>query len=343
MKTGIMVPLGGFIILVSTSVFSLPRLAAEHATPCQTCHINPTGGGMRNEFGQHSVAFNELCLPQTKKFFVQHPHSPRLSESVTFGFDTRYLVFDNGRIFRMQTDFYLTAEPLNNIFYHFRFWENGVAEHYALVTLHDQRYYLKVGRFYPAYGLRNADHKAYIRERTGHGSNVYLDGLAMGAQLYGVNVTAEIFNPQQQGVYGLHLFHTRYLKPFGCLIGGSLRYTEVRSGKTQPFPHTKAVFGGVSYDRFTVLGEMDITGRSNDTLITYFSLTTRLEYGLYVIGEYNFFDGDRAVAGGVDEYLRFSVELFPIPFVELRPSYTVYTEGALQGQKDFFVQLHVGY
>lgn len=343
MKIGYVLPFLGVCLLLSASALTLPRLSTEHAVPCKSCHVNPLGGGMRNEFGNYSVALNELCLPQTKKLMVERYKPPRLSESVTFGFDTRHLVFDDGRIFRMQTDAYLAVEPLKDFFYHFRFWENGVSEHYALLNFDHQKYFVKAGRFYPAYGLRNADHKAFTRERTGHGSNVYLDGFSVGAEIYEVNITAEIFNPNQRGVYGLHLFRARYCKPFGYLIGTSIRLSEEVAGTTGAHPNAKAVFGGLSYDRFTLLGELDIAGKGNDTLITYGSLTTRLEYGLYLVVEYNFFDGNRDVADGVDEFVRVSVELFPIPFVELRPSYTYYTRGLLKDQDDFFVQVHFGY
>jgi hypothetical protein len=298
---------------------------------------------MRNEFANHSVALNELCLPQTKKFFVDRFKSPRLSESVTFGFDTRYLVFDDGRVFRMQTDAYLAVEPLKDFYYHLRFWENGVNEHYALIYFHDQKYFIKAGRFFPGFGLHDADHKAYVRDRTRHGSNVYLDGISLGAEIHGVNVNAEIFNPNGRAVFGLHTFRAGSFGPVGYLRGLSIRISEKVDGTTGQFPDAKGIFGGLSYDRFTVLGEFDLTGRGNDSLIAYASLTSRLEYGLYIIADYNFFDGDRHSAGGVDEFVRLSVELYPMPFVQLRPSYIYYTRGALKDQDDFFVQFHVGY
>ncbi len=78
-------------------------------------------------------------------------------------------------------------------------------------------------------------------------------------------------------------------------------------------------------------------------MLTYINLTTRLEYGIYLIVEYNFKDLDRNAKNGVDEFYRFSLEIFPIPFVDIRPYYTIYTAGFLKNEKDFFVQLHVGY
>jgi len=341
------VPVGAVVavsvlLLVSRAV-SLPRLAVEYGAPCKMCHVNPNGGGMRTEFGNHAVALNELCLPQTKKLVLGRYRSPRVGEAVTFGFDSRYLVFDNGRVFRMQTDAYLTVEPLNKTYYHFRFWENGISENYALLTFWNEQFYVKAGRFYPAYGLRSADHKSYVQERTGHGSNVYLDGISLGAEIRGVNVVTEVFNPQQRRVWGLHVFKPGFMDPFGYIAGVSIQLSEEIAGSNGPFPYARAVFGGLSYDRFTATGELDLVGQGNDTLIAYAALTTRLEYGAYLVGEYNFFDGNRNTADGVEEFVRISLEVFPLPFVELRPSYTRYTRGAIGDRDDFFVQLHIGY
>jgi hypothetical protein len=330
-----------------TEVNSLPRLALEHAAACNTCHINPNGGGQRTEFGNHSVAYNELCLPQTKHLLSGKVKAPRLGELLTAGFDTRHLVFDDGYIFRMQTDAFLTFSPYKDFRYHLRLSDNvtgsGIAENYGLITFDDERHYIKAGRFYPAFGLRNADHNAFNRTKTGHGSTLYLDGLSLGMEFHGTKVALELFDANRRGVYGVHVFRPGYIAPFGYLIGGSLRLSEKLAGTNGSFPHAKSLFGGLSYDRYSLLGEVDLVGQANDSLVVYGQLVTRIEYGLYLIGEYNFFDSDRNLKSGSEEFWRFSIELFPIPFVELRPSYTYYSEGPLKDRNDFFLQVHLGY
>lgn len=345
MKVGprVFIPIICLSILFSASLYSLPRLAAEHAVACKSCHINPNGGGARTEFGNHSVAFHELCLPQTKKLLENKYNKPRLSESVLIGFDARYLVFENGRIFRMQTDAYLTFEPYKEFYYHLNFWESGIKENYALFYLDNQKYFLKLGRFAPAYGLRMDDHKSYVREQLGFGSNLYRDGLSMGAEVRGVNIVGEIYNPNDQFVGTLHSYRTGFIDPFGYLAGFSVRISETANGSTGTNPHTRGVFGGISYDRFTLMGELDFAGKGNDSVLAYASLSSRLEYGLYFIAEYNFFDPDKNMASGVDEFVRLSLEFYPLPYVQLRPSYTYFTKGILQDEEDFFLLFHVGY
>jgi hypothetical protein len=343
MRKGIFYPVVGLLIFLTSTVVSLPRLAVEHGVSCQTCHISPGGGGMRNEFGNHSVALNELCFPTTKEAFLERYKAPRISESVSYGFDARYLVFDDGRVFRMQTDVYIAMEPLRDFFYQVRFWENGINEHYAIAYFSDQRYFVKAGRFAPTFGLHPVDHKSFIRERTGHGSNVYVDGIAVGGEIFRVNFAVELFNPDQRVTLGLHAYHNCFVGPVGYLIGVSFKDPEWSNGTTGKFPDSRSLFGGLNYDRFTLLGEINLSGQGSDTAMMYTSLTTRIEHGLYIVGEYNFFDGDRKVKSGVDEFVRLSVEFYPIPFVQLRPSYTYYTKGLLQDEDDLFLQLHVGY
>ena len=348
MNPRIVAPITLFLLIIAASLYALPRLAVEQAVSCKSCHINPNGGGMRNEFGNYSVALNELCIPQTKGKFILKYKSPRLSESATFGFDSRYLVMEDARVFRMQTDFYLNFEPMKSVYYNLRFGEDpfgkaGIFESYALLEFEDQKYYIKAGKFSPAYGLKIADHKSYIRDRTGHGSNDYLNGLSTGIDLSGFNIAIELFNPNQQGLYSFHILKTGYLEPFGYMAGASYQITEDFATPKFSVPESRSIFGGVSYDRFILMGELDIAGESNDTLISYASLTTRLEYGIYLIGEYNFFDGNRNIKTGTDAYYRISLEIFPIPFVEIRPSYTYYIEGIYKDADDFFVQVHIGY
>jgi hypothetical protein len=255
----------------------------------------------------------------------------------------RYLVLDNGQFFRMQTDAFVAAEPLKNIVYHLRVGEQGVTESYGIGFFNDKNYFVQLGRFYPAYGLHLSDHKAFIRERTGHGSNPYLDGIALGMDLFGIQASVAIFQPANQGVYYLNLYRPGAWGSLGYFGGVSARFSEKFGGSTGSFPHTRALFGGLSFDRFTALGELDWVGTANDTLISFVSLTTRLEYGVYLISEYNFFDSDRHLAAGAEEFLRVSVEFYPISFIQLRPSYTRYTEGPLDGDDSYFLQFHFGY
>ena len=330
------------LCLIGTSALTFPRLSVEHNAPCRSCHISPGGGGMRTEFANYAVGLNELSLPATKKIVAQSYKSPRISDGVTLGFDSRHLIFDDGTIFRMQTDIFANIELFSNFNYNIRFSESGIFENYALLYFNKQKHYIRFGRFTPTFGLKQSDHKSFNREKIGHGSLTYLDGVGGGVDLKSFLVNMELLNYGEQTLFISHISRNFSIDAFNLLAGASLQLPNEKENHYR-FTDAKALFGGLSYNRFTLLGELDIVGKSNDTLISYVNFTSRLEYGLYFITEYNFFDGNRDIADGVEEYYRFSVELYPIPYFQLRPSYTYYTEGSLKDKSDFFLQVHVGY
>jgi hypothetical protein len=337
--------LGAFLLLTTISVYSLPRLSAEHATPCVTCHTNPNGGGMRNEFGNFAVAYNELCLQSTKKLVEPNKFRSRLSDNVTFGLDYRHLyLIDQERTFRMQTDFYLAIALLRNVSFNLALGQSSVKDSYLMFKFRDESYWIKAGRFYPAFGLRDPDHNAYVRTVPLLGPELNVEGLSVGGNLFnGSNITLEICSPNGQTVATLHSFRAGSLGKFGFLTGLSWRQAEELTDGYRDFPIAKSLFGALNYDRFTLLGEVGAVGKGNEQRTLYAQMASRLLWGLHFLSEYNFHDPNWAVKSGSNEFWRFSLEFFPIPFVEIRPSATIVGAGPRKNQVDYFVQLHVSY
>jgi hypothetical protein len=50
------------IILFINFSFALPRFAVQNGSSCIACHVNPTGSGLRNDYGTNVVALEELPL-----------------------------------------------------------------------------------------------------------------------------------------------------------------------------------------------------------------------------------------------------------------------------------------
>lgn len=330
-----------FVVLTSIAVYSLPRLSLEHATPCITCHVNPNGGGMRNEFGNFAVAYNEMCLQSTKKYVEPYAFKPRISDNLTYGLDFRLLYLEAGQFIRMESDLYLNFELLKNVSYNLTMAQSDVRDSYLLIKLKDEHYWFKAGRFYPAFGLHDPDHTAYVRTVPLLNQELAVDGVSVGGNLFnGSNITLEFYQPGGQAVATLHSFRASSIGPVGFLAGVSWREAEEFNGG---FPVAKSAFGGLSYDRFTLMGEVGAVGKGNEQRVAYAQLASRIVYGLYLLTEYNFHDPDWHLKTGTNEFWRASFEFFPVPFVEIRPSATLIGEGPRKDQVDFFVQMHITY
>ncbi|MEK7774648.1 MAG: hypothetical protein AAB305_02040 [Candidatus Zixiibacteriota bacterium] len=345
-KRGALIPIIALFILAGSSVISFPNLSVEHSVACRECHISGAGGGARTEFGNYAVALNELTLEKTKKWAVEKYRKPRIAPSLLVGFDSRHLVLEDGTVFRMQSDLFVTFEPFEGLQYHTRLTENGARENYGQLLFCDNRFYVRAGRFAPAFGLKQADHQGFNRARTGNGTNIFLDGASIGGELYGVNVALESFNQFGQELTGIHAFRVGSIGSFGYLAGLSSRFSERMNGNYGLYPPAKSLFGGVSWNRFTLLGEGNLIGKYDDAVATYYAVHARIIWGLYAVGEYNFYDSDRRFKNGIEEWVRTSIDFYPVPFVQIRPSYTRYLRD-FTGTKDerdvVFLQFHVGY
>lgn len=332
------------VLLTSISIYSLPRLATEQGTPCVTCHVQPDGGGMRNEYGHHSVGFNELTLQSTKRLFTPYKFRPVISENLGYGLDYRMLYLERGDFFRMQTDFYLSLELLDGFSYNLTVGPSNIKYSNLLIKLKDSKYWIRVGRFYPAYGLSDPDHNAYVRTVPQLAPELAVDGISVGGRFFGgSNIFVEFYEPGGQRVATLHSFRAGRLGPVGFLTGLSWRQSEEVNGSYRNFPIARSLFGGLSYDRFTLLAEAGSVGKGNEQKVFYTQLATRIVWGLYLLSEYNYHDPDWDVRSGTNQFYRLSLEFFPVPFVELRPSLTYNAEGPREEEVDWFIQLHLHY
>ena len=48
------------LLFMATPATAMPRFSARKGLPCSACHVDPTGGGMRNDFGRDVFALTEL-------------------------------------------------------------------------------------------------------------------------------------------------------------------------------------------------------------------------------------------------------------------------------------------
>jgi hypothetical protein len=146
---------------------------------CRACHVNPTGGGMRNAHGRQFAVEHLPMMGKTHES-EEAAAAAQVNPYLAFGTDIRFAYlrsqdeatsrFENS-FFPMQGDFYLAFTPTDylTLYYQDGVEASGSRETFGL--FHHPRYngHLKAGRFTPPFGLKLDDHSAFIREKLGFG------------------------------------------------------------------------------------------------------------------------------------------------------------------------------
>ncbi|HLF20532.1 MAG TPA: hypothetical protein VI704_07060, partial [Bacteroidota bacterium] len=161
------------ILIICLSVFlfqiswSLPKFASRTGAKCQACHVNPSGKGMRNEFGS-TYGRDDITMPTFKELTDYEEFSTALTSNISIGADVRTLAFYNMRekgssFFEMQGDLYFDLKLNKKLRVYVDKGLYTGFEVMAVAKVLPMEGYVKVGKFMPAYGTRTDDHNAFIR------------------------------------------------------------------------------------------------------------------------------------------------------------------------------------
>jgi hypothetical protein len=330
-----------------------PFLAVETGYQCNQCHVNPTGGGLRNTFGD---VFSQNQLPANPSNLDVWTGS--VLGRFSIGADGR----GSGRMFDVENqDDHQTFE-VDRVTLYLNFVLNehislyldeqiapgGSLNRQAWVMLTAGNWYVKGGKLFLPFGIRFEDDSAFVREITGinfdsadNGIEAGYVGSAWSAQLSLTNGTAgsgEVDDGKQ----------------------GSIRIERVqprwRAGISGNFNHTDpgdrtmyGVFGGlqtgpvswlVEYDRIEDDG-FGAGNREQDVALLQTSIRLRKGHYLHLTAELNRPDDgdsqDRFRYGAVYDY-------FPWTFTEIRAGYRERDSDdndAALNATEAFVQVHV--
>jgi hypothetical protein len=336
-----------------------PYLAVAGGYQCNTCHVNPTGGGLRNAFGD---VYSQTQLPQQQidtggrglwlgnlndwlrigsnlRYDYTYTDTPHAKRSDGFGIDD----------FR----FYAQADLIRNrlmVYADESIAPGGAAnrEAYALLWSAAHTWYVKAGQMYLPYGLRLQDDGALVRQVTGIDYSTPDNGVELGwqhsawsAQLAVSNGTAGAPAGSDQGKQATGSLV--YVQPLWRL-GGSFSYNDAASGKRQ----LQGLFAGLKTGPIAWLAEADYVEDG--------SLSPRLrEYAGLLEANWGFSRGNNLKLTA--EYAkpdagipnngqnRFSAvwEYTPIQFVQLRLGarrYAGIPQSNLQNRKLAFLELN---
>lgn len=323
----------------SDSSSALPRFAARTGAKCQSCHVNPSGGGMRQAFGQQ-YGRETLPVPTWSQELDLEEFTTKLSEFVSIGADMRSLFFvqqtptgSRNDFFLMQTDLYFNLKIAKKFSLYLSHGMRDRFEAYGLFTVLPAKGSLKFGKFEPNYGMRLDDHRSYIREKTGFSpqfarSNEYVGGEASFAP-GPMTITAGIYN-SPSGISG----PTMLGRVEGLFEASENTHVWIGANaftrKAVPDMRVSLLgaFGGISFGDFTILGEADLirstglgTSKDSTGVVTYLEADYVITPGVDLKFGWDFFDPDKDVKSGSVSKYSVGLEFFPIQGVEVRPVY----------------------
>ena len=178
----------GALLLAPAVAFAEPYLAVRTGYKCMVCHVNPTGGGKRTEFGaiygQTSLPASRLD-PATGKPVPEGgaeptPFTGKVNDYIGFGADLRANAtasfiphtIDTYAFDPVRAQAYLEIRPIVDrltIYLDERVSPGAATnrETYAMLSTANREWYVKAGRMFVPFGLRIEDDTAFIRTATG--------------------------------------------------------------------------------------------------------------------------------------------------------------------------------
>lgn len=338
-----------------------PYLAVRYGLKCEACHVNPTGGGLRSNFGD---VFSQTELPY---------HPLRGNWGLWTGAVTKWLRV--GGNFRYDANFthtpgeksddhlemqqgrlYAEAEPIPSrlIFYVDEQVTPGPGapinhEAYAIYWSAAHDWYVKAGRMYLPFGFRFEDQTAFVYDVSSITMYAPDNGIELGwlrnhwdAQVTVSNGTAAGALPSTSGKeYGVQASYVES----GWRVGVAAHDDD------SPFARRKifGVFGGTRTGPVTWLGEIDsvrnewapLNGVRQEAALLEADWLVQRGNNLKVTLEY--LDPDREARDNRRTRLSLVYELTPVQFVQLRAGVRdYYGPSRIPSQRAtlFFIQLH---
>ncbi len=349
------------VVLVFTEqAQALPKFSARTGWKCQSCHVNPSGGGMRNPGGV-TYGREELPVPTWSEEFGLDDFSTDLTNFVSVGADVRTLFFyqqgsteDQNALFQMQGDLYINLKLAKKVNVYFDKGLYSGFEIFGQLNVLPANGYVKAGKFVPNYGLKLDDHRAYVREYIGFSPEIgspYFTGAEVAVLPGPLSVTGGVYNSSEgrgESIASEKAFLGRIEGLFDVTddvyagLGGNVLYKDVMGGKT----NFLGGFGMVGIADFTVIGEVDllksdISGAKKEGLAVFVEGDYMVVQGFDLKAIYDFYDEDLDLATGTQSRYSFGFEFFPISGVEVRPLYRIVKEEPTDVDNDeFHLLLH---
>jgi len=311
-------------ILFAGPLDALPRYAYRMLVSCQSCHVNPAGGGMRNIYG---VTYGQETLPMKalREETGIDNFSTQLSEIIAVGADMRTRVIyretdGNTSFIQTQGDLYVYARLNRLLGVYLDKGMNGGTEVFGIFRVLPAKGYLKVGRFTPAYGIR-------LEDRNNRAEDT---GFEVGVAPGNFTASAGVFNGGGQNagkVFAARSDVRVELAGVQASVGGSYLHRPSDAFDVRSF----GVFGGVDYSGVTVFGEVDFRRDETEAGIrngvgSFVEADVLVTPGVDIKFVYEYRDPDVDIKSGSFSLYTIGLEWFPVAGLEVRPLYLISTQ-----------------
>ena len=341
------------IIFFVNLSFALPRFAVSNGSSCIACHVNPTGSGLRNSYGNDVMALEELPLERWLDKGNEN-WDGYISDHLQIGGDFRlqgvqYNETDSIRksaFFPMQADIYSYLKLNNNAGIFTKIGMKGSSslstEYWALLSNLPQNAWLRIGRTLPNYGLRVDDHTSFIRGGNLHRTSVLdIDGLDIEeglifapSLLYSPPAILELGVPMFGGLQWTSSISTDVLNngseelnnlttQFNYIgnINDNIAYMGGFSYMQQDKFAMTGISGGLSFGDFTWTFEADQAENwieGNTSLALYDEIVWEIIQGIHLMGKYDYFDPKTDWQTGSISRYTFGAEIYPLNIMEIK-------------------------
>jgi len=364
-----------FIISFFTvNVFSYPRYSAYTGDKCMDCHVSPTGGLMRNQYGLNYAREN-LQMGFLEKYTGKVKFNPEINKSIFIGGDVRIANVNDeipnqqtmSTFLTMQGDLYVNVlvNDFVNIFISPGIQIPGLStkpEVYGMISKLPLDLYFKAGRFTPNFGINIAEHRAFQRKdflNTPYSQDAGFElGITPGPLTFNIGIfngiNTDFFDNDRKKMFVASADAMFGFKDnnFNIDIGTSFY--------NNPFDSLNLTTGGKfnaltqAYTGFTkigimkhiaLLGEVDFRENSSFGNITraiygFGELDYKIVNGFEIRGQYEYREPNRNLGG--DRTIRYSIGcvLFPLMGVEFEAVYRFVVDDILPNTNEYQGMFH---
>tara|TARA_B100000029_G_C17604638_1_gene967003 strand:- start:362 stop:1465 length:1104 start_codon:yes stop_codon:yes gene_type:complete len=361
-----------FIITIFNLLLALPRFATQNGTNCIACHVNPTGGALRNDYGTNIVSIDELPM----NFWSDEANQDWdgfINDIIQIGGDIRLQGMQyhkDGEVtsafFPMQLEIYTFSKLHENAGI---YTELGIlgknklsSEFWGLINSLPFKSWLKIGKTLPNYGLKIDDHSSFIRggninralitdfEKEGLIFTPYIDPpliIELGSSIIsGLEFTSSLSTTllQNDSSEGLKNFTSQlYYFKNHPLLNHNFSISYMKDGELL----MSGISAGINYKSFIYTYELDqIQNWINDytSIAIYNEIAWEIIQGLQLIGKYDYFDPSmKHLYGSISRY-SFGMEIYPINIIEFKVQARINSvdiDNFPKSQPEYLIQTHL--